>query len=120
MTTQQIADRLVELCRTGKSRQAYRELFAENAKAIDPAMQQPVTEGLENLLAKDAAFEEMVIELHELRVGDPIVADQHFACTMYIDITTERGRNTDEEICVYQVKDGKIVLEQFFYTMPEE
>jgi hypothetical protein len=25
------------------------------------------------------------------------------------------GRSTMEELCVYEVKDGKIVKEQFFY-----
>ncbi|MFM9653791.1 SnoaL-like domain-containing protein [Streptomyces galilaeus] len=27
----------------------------------------------------------------------------------------DRGRMTIEEVCVYQVADGKITLEQFFY-----
>jgi hypothetical protein len=38
---------------------------------------------------------------------------------MTMDATFKgRGRVNMEEICVYQVKDGKVVREQFFYHMP--
>jgi hypothetical protein len=37
---------------------------------------------------------------------------------MSIDATyKERGRMAMDEICVYQVRDGKIVHEQFFYSV---
>jgi len=40
----------------------------------------------------------------------------HFSLTMRYDMTfKERGRSTMEEICVYEVKDGKIATERYFY-----
>jgi hypothetical protein len=37
---------------------------------------------------------------------------------MSFDVTfKERGRQQMEELCVFEVKDGKIINEQFFYTM---
>ena len=49
-------------------------------------------------------------------VSDPVVAGDFFSCSMMVDLTTkEQGRNKMEEICVYEVQDGKIVKEQFFH-----
>jgi len=37
---------------------------------------------------------------------------------MSFDVTfKDRGRQQMEEVCVYEVNNGKIVNEQFFYTM---
>ncbi len=53
-----------------------------------------------------------------MEVGDPIVAGNQFSCAMSFDATfKERGRVSMEEIAVLEVKDGRIVAEQFFYTM---
>ena len=117
MTIQEIADKLVALCRDGKFEDAYRELFADEAVALETeSSPMPRTEGKQALLAKAKQFEDMVEEMHGFSVGDPIVADTYFACTMMLDATMKgQGRQTMEEICVYQVKDGKVVTEQFFY-----
>jgi limonene-1,2-epoxide hydrolase len=49
-----------------------------------------------------------------MEVSDPIIAGNSFACTMKLDVTMKgRGHMVMTEICVYEVKDGKIVLEQF-------
>ena len=57
----------------------------------------------------------MVTEMHGLAVSDPLIATNSFACTMKMDITMkERGHMDMTELCVYHVKDGKIVSEQFF------
>ncbi len=117
MTTQEIANRLVELCRKGQSEQAYKELFAENAVAVEPAKWNvPDTKGINALLEKSKKWEEDVVEMHDSSVSDPIVAGNHFAVTMMVDITTkERGRSKLDEVCVYEVENGKIVKEQFFH-----
>jgi len=57
-----------------------------------------------------------VKEVHELSTTHPVIAGNHFAAGRISDITTEDfGRIRIEEIMLYEVKDGKIVLEQFFY-----
>ncbi len=119
MTTEQIANRLVELCRQGKNEEAYQELFAQDAVAVDPANPQPETKGMDALLAKNKQFDEMIEETHDATVSDPLVAGNQFAVHMMIDVTMkEHGRTKMEEICLYEVKDGKIAKEQFFYDMP--
>ncbi len=58
----------------------------------------------------------MAEEVHQQEISDPIIADGYFACTMTMDVTLkEVGRVQSKEICVYKVRDGKIVEEQFFH-----
>lgn len=117
MTTQEIASRLVELSRAGNAEQAYKELFAENALNVEPPKWNvPDTKGLDALIEKSNKWDADVLEVHDSSVSDPIIAGNHFAVTMMVDITTkERGRSKMEEICVYEVENGKIVKEQFFH-----
>lgn len=117
MTTQEIANRLVELCRTGQNNTAYQELFADDAVALEPpGFPNGRTEGKEALLAKSTGFAQSIQEMHDSWISEPVVAGNHFSVSMGLDITTkDRGRMKMEEICVYEVKDGKIVQEQFFF-----
>ncbi|GJM33834.1 MAG: hypothetical protein DHS20C18_28350 [Saprospiraceae bacterium] len=119
MTTKEIANRLVELCRKGQHEEAYKELFADNAVALEPeGFPNHEVKGKAALLKKNEDFGKMVIEMHDSSVSDPIVAGNHFSVSMMIDSTMkEQGRSKMEEICLYEVKDGKIVKEQFFYNM---
>lgn len=57
-----------------------------------------------------------MIEMHKITVSNPIVAGNYFTVSMALDITTKsEGRSLMEEICLYEVQDGKVVKEQFFY-----
>ncbi len=119
MTTQQIADRLHELCSQGKYETAQKELYADNAVSIEPkgAMGVPErVEGMEAIIAKGHAFEATVEEYHSVSAGMPIVSNNFIAMTMDLDITMKGwGRMNLNEIGVYEVKDDKIISEQFFY-----
>lgn len=117
MTTKDIALRLVETCRRGDYVAAQRELYAVDAVSIEPeGRPDSVARGLTAIAEKTRAFDEM-FDVHRNVIGDPIVADPFFACTMSVDVTVRKtgARKTLSEICVYEVKAGKIVREQFFY-----
>ena len=117
MTTKDIAFRLVETCRRGDYVAAQRELFADDAISIEPeGRPDSVARGLAAIAEKTRVFDQM-FEVHRNTVGDPIVADPFFACTMSAEVTMRKtgARQTLSEICVYEVKAGKIVREQFFY-----
>jgi len=123
MTTQEVANRLVELCRQGDWSAAQKELYAENASSEEPfeAFGPKKVEGMDAINAKGAKWAEMVEEVHGATVSDPIVSKDHFAVTMTMDITYKGGpRIKDPELCVYGVKDGKIISEQFFYAPPPQ
>jgi len=118
MTIQEIANRLTEYCREGNYNAAQQELFSEDAESVEPAhapgMQS--VKGREAIIAKGKQFQSMVEEIHGGSVSDPIVAGNHFVVALVIDATMkDMGRSTMEELCVYEVKDGKVVKEQFFY-----
>lgn len=117
MTTKEIAHRLVELCRQGKNAEAYQELFAPNAVAIEPAhTPQPRAEGLDALLQKGKQFQGMIKEVHSSYISDPLVAGNFFTLTMGLDVTFQDGNRINmDEVAVYEVKDGKVVKEQFFF-----
>ena len=117
MTTQEVANRLVELCRIGQIQQAQTELYGETMVSIEPAGA-PVekAEGLKAVIEKGKQFASMIEERHGGSITDPIVTGKYFSMGMTLDATMKgRGRVMLEEVCIYKVENGKIVLEQFFY-----
>jgi len=118
MTTQEIANRLSELFKENKWMEAQEELFSEDAESIEPAHAQGLqtVKGLDAIKKKGEDFNNMIEEVHGGYAGEPIVAGNHIALAMGIDATYKgMGRQKMDEIAVYEVKDGKIVKEQFFY-----
>ena len=117
MTTQEVANRLVELCRNGKVLEAQQELFADNVTSTEPEHSpNKSAKGKANVLAKGKAFAEMIEERHDGFFDDPIACGNYFSFACMLDATMKgMGRMKLEEICVMQVKDGKVVSEQFFY-----
>ncbi len=120
MATEQIARRLVTLCREGKFGQVHDELFAEDAVSIDPDdLPQDAlgnAQGLAEIRHKGRQFEARTEKVHGIQVSDPVVAGNWFSVSMALDATMkERGRMTLREICVYHVSNGRIDREQFFF-----
>jgi hypothetical protein len=117
MTTQQVADRLVALCRQGQIGQAMEELYADNIVSIEPPNAPTKSaQGKKAVLEKGKQFASMIEERHGGSFSDPIVGGRYFSAAMVLDATIKgMGRMKLEEICVYEVKDGKIVWEQFFF-----
>lgn len=120
MSTQKVANRLVELMRQGDGMTAINELYADNIISKEmPGFPEEITKGKEAVTQKSIKWFNNVQEFHKGEISDPQIAGNHFSCTMNFDITfKDSGRQQMEEICVYEVNDGKIVNEQFFYAMP--
>ena len=122
MNTQAIANRVVELGRAGQFDQIQEELFSEDAENIEmPEMSSgPLgnAKGFAAIRKKSADWSAGLETIHSMTVGDPIVAGNWFALPMTLDVTMKgAGRMRIEEICVYRVRNGKIVREQFFYDV---
>jgi hypothetical protein len=117
MSTAEIANRLVALCREGKWEAAQEQLYSPDAVSVEPYATPAFdkeTRGLPAIVEKGKKFTAMVEAMHSLTVSDPIVAATSFACTMRMDMTMKgQGRMDMAELCVYDVKDGKIVREEF-------
>ena len=67
------------------------------------------------IIEKGHKFESMAEQVHGCTALAPLIAGNAFALTLEMDVTMKgRGRVKLEEVCVYEVKDGKVVSEQFF------
>jgi hypothetical protein len=118
MEIKQIAERLVAHCKKGQWAAAQQELYADDAVSIEPYATpefEKETKGLKAIIEKGKKFDNMVETMHSLSVSEPILADKVFAFTMHMDADFKGGgRMAFTELCVYTVKDGKVISEQFF------
>nr|WP_260607299.1 SnoaL-like domain-containing protein [Chitinophaga polysaccharea] len=57
-----------------------------------------------------------ITEVHHAYTTQPVVGGNYFSVGRVTDLTVEGlGRVKIDQIMLYEVKDGQIVLEQFFY-----
>jgi ketosteroid isomerase-like protein len=118
LTTQEVANQLVFLCRNGQVEEAKEELFAEDVISIEPQQGLlPVeTRGMENIRRKAERFMEAVDCFYGDIISDPVVAGDYFSLAWTSDLQMKgEKRKTNAEICVYRTRNGKIIAEQFFY-----
>jgi hypothetical protein len=118
MTTQDVATRLVDLCRNGKVEEAKEELFAPDIISIEPykGLLPKETKGMDAIRKKAEMFVSHVEDFFGGTISEPIVAGDYFSLAWDSDLQMKgEARKTNSELCVYKVKDGKIVSEQFFY-----
>jgi hypothetical protein len=108
MTTQQVADRLVELCRKGEFVRAEQELYGPNIVHVE--FDGKEFTGYETVLQKEVQFLAKLKAEPTVEVSDPIVAGDYFTIRMYMHCEHEdRGKININEIIIYKVTDGKIV-----------
>ena len=116
MTVTEIANKLVALCRAGKNEEALKTLFADNAVSVEADGKE--TKGLDNLLVKLNNMMSSWEKVHSSIFNDPTIIGNYFAVGMGMDVTDKKyGRMGMTELAVYETKDGKIIKEQFFYSM---
>ncbi|MCC7110385.1 MAG: nuclear transport factor 2 family protein [Deltaproteobacteria bacterium] len=123
--TELVANRLFELCNSGKFQQAMSELYADNARHVE-AMEFPgseckrITEG-KDALTKMSERWNKTTTVHSAEVSKPLVNGDQFVCEMTMDCTSTEGpmanqRLTMKETCLYTVKNNKITEAKFFYS----
>jgi len=117
MTTQEVADRFFVLSQEGKFDQILEELYDDNVKSVEPvgSTWQNV-QGLEQVKEKASQWQGMIEEMHDGYTNKPQAAGNYFVCTMGMDVTVKgQPRTKMDEVALYEVRDGKIILEQFFF-----
>ena len=118
MTTQEVAARFNELAQQEKWFEIQDEFFADDVRSVDPPNSPyfGYAEGKEAVRKKGKDFVSRVTEAHKRYTTAPIVAGNHFAVGREVDITVEgHGRIQINQIMLYEVREGKIILEQFIY-----
>jgi len=118
MTTQEVASRFNELAKQEKWFEIQDELFSDSVRSIDPPMSPyfGYAEGKTIVRKKGEDFVKKIEAVHKTHTTDPVVAGNHFAVGREVDITVQGfGRIQMNEIMLYEVREGQIVVEQFFY-----
>jgi ketosteroid isomerase-like protein len=121
MTTQEVADKLTQLCKQGKFHEAMEALYSPDIVSMEagaPPGQSREAKGIDAVKAKGEWWATNH-DVHAVTVEGPLVAGAHFTVAFKMDVTfkPQSRRHTMEEIAVYRVADGKIVYEEFFYSM---
>ena len=121
MTTQELATRYRELMMERKFLEIQDNYYSEDvisqemekATAMGLAV---ISQGRETIKAKGVARRATIETMHSYYCSEPIVAGEFFSVVLRQDLTFKgRPRTTVEEIGIFQVKDGKVIKEQFFY-----
>ncbi|MBC8142532.1 MAG: hypothetical protein H7Y38_13960 [Armatimonadetes bacterium] len=119
MTTQEVANRYYELIQRGQSETILNELYSPDIISLEPENDSQVplkTVGIEDCKQKERQFGELIEEMHSGFCNPPIVSNYHFACSMGMDVTYKgRERRQKDQIGVFEVENGKIIKEQYFY-----
>ena len=118
LTTLEVAARFNELAKQEKWFEIQDELFADNVKSIDPPNSPyfSYAVGKAAVRKKGEDFVKRIEAAHKRHTTEPIIAGNHFAVGREVDITVQgHGRIQINEIMLYEVKDGGIISEQFFY-----
>ena len=115
MTTSEVANRLYNLCNEGDFTTCYQELYSPQCQSIEA--DGTVCNGLEEMAEKGKQWNAGIEEFHGSSIGQPVISGNYFSLPMSMQIKFKGAPAVTnfEEICVYQVKDGKVVKEQFFY-----
>lgn len=117
-TTNEVATRFMELAQEEKWFDIQDELFADDVKSIDPPNSPyfKYAEGKAAVRKKGEDWVKRITAAHKRSTTQPIITANHFAVGREVDIEVQGfGRVKINEIMMYEVKDGKIISEQFFY-----
>lgn len=118
LSTQEVAARYMELARNEKWFEIQEELFADDVQSIEPANSQylKAAHGKSAVHKKGQEFVSRIEALHKAVTSEPLFAGKHFVVRREKDMTVSGlGRIQFDQLMVYEVRDGKIILEQFFY-----
>lgn len=122
MTTQEIANRYADMASQNKWAEIQQELYSDDVTSREPekAVENgfPVfVQGREALKAKGEKHRGRIETFHGRSFQGPIVSADSFAMVLNSEVTFngQTSRSQLSEIAVFQVKNGKIISEQFFY-----
>lgn len=123
MNAQEIGNKLVELCRTGRDHEAL-SFYNQKAVSVEARAMEPipaVCEGVDAIRRKGEWWTANN-EIHRVDVRGPFPNGDRFAVIFNYEVTPKVGpmsgkRLNMEEVGLYTVENGKIAREEFFYSI---
>jgi ketosteroid isomerase-like protein len=121
MSTQDIANDLVALCKAGKFAESGEKYWADDVLSVEagaPGGGDPESRGKDAARGKGEWWSANH-DIHGVEVEGPYVNGDQFVVHFKMDVTPKASgqRMTMDEMAVYTIKNGKIVEERFFYNM---
>jgi hypothetical protein len=123
MTTEEVGNRLIELCKQGQNIEAIDQLYGEHvvnleAMAMGPEFPQR-SEGKQEVRDQNLKWMEYH-EIHGGTVDGPFFNGEKFAAIFTMDVTAKGGpmagqRMQGTEVGLYHVEGGQIVKIEWFY-----
>jgi ketosteroid isomerase-like protein len=118
MTVQQVAARFHELAQQDKWFEIQDALFADDVRSVEPAGAHglPDAQGKAAVRQKGMDIVSQVEAVHRSYTTAPVVGGAFFSVGRELDMTVRGvGRTEMKEVMLYEVRNGRIVREQFFY-----
>jgi SnoaL-like domain len=121
MTTMEIGKELVALCRVGKNQEAIDRLYSPNIESVEPVAMPGMGQtqkGIQAIKGKNQWWVDNH-QIHESTVEGPYPHGDRFILRFKYDVTPKQSgkRMTVDETGLYTVQNGKVVKEEFFYSM---
>ena len=124
MTTKEIADQLVALCRAGKNLEATETLLGADIVSVEPSGNETmpaVQTGRDAVRGKNQWWINNHT-IHSAQIKGPFPNGDRFAVIFNFEVTPKAGPMTGkrfrmEEVALYTVSDGRISREEFFYDL---
>ena len=121
MTTMEIGKELVALCKQGKNQEAIDRLYSPTIESVEPVAM-PGMEQTQRGIAKIKGKNHWWVDNHEVHgsiAEGPFPHGNRFIVRFKYDVTPKHmgKRMTMDETGLYTVQNGKIVKEEFFYSM---
>jgi hypothetical protein len=118
-STAAVAEELVTHCRAGRNLDAINSLYSPDIVSVESMGNETMPremKGIDAIRGKNQWWSENNV-VHSSSVDGPFVGEDKFAVYYNFDVTFKPTgkRSPMEEMALYEVKDGKIVREQFFY-----
>jgi ketosteroid isomerase-like protein len=124
MTTQEIANQLVALCRAGKNIEAVDTLLSDDVVSVEAVGNEAVPAVMNGRSAIRGKNEWWINNhtVHSAQVKGPYPNGDRFAVFYDFTVTPLAGEGAGkkmrmQEVALYTVTDGKVSREEFFYDM---
>lgn len=119
MTTSELADKFVAMCKEGRNFEVMQTLYDDGIVSVEAALRKTgshETAGKEAVIQKSAEWAG-AHEIHGATTEGPYLLGDRFAVVFEFDVTPKATgqRVKNREIAVYTVANGLITREEFFY-----
>lgn len=121
MKTMDIGKEVAALCKQGKNQEAIDRLYSPNIESVEPVAMpgmDQIQKGTQAIKKKNQWWVDNH-DVHGCTVEGPFPHDNRFILHFKYDVTPKHTgkRMTMDETGLYTVENGKVVKEEFFYSM---